>query len=152
MCWVFLNEHFLSKKCVKKTLVSCIAVCIFTPTMSPPIIRLGQKRWRTEVGIEIFCSPGAPFFFPSGEGDVRSFGLLLLPMCSHQVLNVFLLSSQCVPQHVLNSTSLCLICFVQCCPILELISLYGWSEYFYIGGVSPNLQNFFGILQSKRPH
>jgi hypothetical protein len=65
-------------------------------------------------------------------------------MCSHQVLNVFLLSSQCVPQHVLNSTSLRLIYFAQCCPpetyiggpILGPISLYIWSEYFYIGGVS----------------
>jgi hypothetical protein len=121
---------------MKKTLVLCISVGIFTFTMSPPIIHLGQKRWRTEVGIEIFCSLRCPIFFPSGEGDVGSFGLLLLPLCSHQVLNVFLLSSQCVPQHVLNSTSLCLICFVQCCPILGLISLYGWSEYFYIGGVS----------------
>jgi len=80
-------------------------------------------------------------------------------MCSHQVLNVFLLSSQCVPRHVLNSTSLCLICFAQCCPpetyiggpILGLISLYVWSKYFYIGEILQILQISLGFPNQRGP-
>jgi hypothetical protein len=112
----------------------------YVPAHNMPRSKKVKNRGRHQKKI----AAEGPQFSSSKKGDVGSFGLLLLPMCSHQVLNVFLLSSQCVPQHVLNSTSLRLISFVQCCPletyiggpILGLISLYVWSEYFYIGGVS----------------
>ncbi len=50
------------------------------------------------------------------------------------------LSSHFVPQHVPNITSLCPICFAQCCvlgsflggQVLELICSYVWNEYFYV--------------------
>jgi hypothetical protein len=140
MCWVFPNEHFLSKKkCEENTCFMHIGVHIY-PHYVPAHNTPRSKKVKNGGRHRNFLQPRGPIFFPSGEGDVGSFGPLLWPMCSHQVLNVFLLSSQCVPQHVLNSTSLCLICFVQCCPILGLIS-FVWLEWIFL---------YWGSLQTFR--
>jgi hypothetical protein len=90
-------------------------------------------------------APKGPVFFFLGE-SVGSFGYVLFPLCSHKVSNQFSTRSQSVPQHVLNSTSLCPICLAQHCPLETYVSgQYGdlYNFMFEVNtSTSRNLQSF----------
>jgi len=83
--------------------------------------------------------------------------LVFSPMCSQQVPPPQ--SSQCVPQHVLNSITLYPISFAQCWSSWNLCSsrnlgtnrcVYVWNEYFLYWGSLQRFTTFFVMGQLKR--
>jgi hypothetical protein len=110
------------------------------------------------------CAPKRPRSPLKGRGGFGFwelfFVLNVFPSSSQWVLNIFpkfsmcssmvFPSSQWVPQHVPNSTSLSPICFAQHCSLETYVSgstlglrcLHVWSEYLYIGVVLKALEFF----------
>jgi hypothetical protein len=108
-CWDFCCSQYVSKLKV--------LFCTLCPHNSGPChIKLGQKWWPTQMKIEFFlnqwgeaiCIQEAQFFSHRGKMDKTRWDFFknlvfpnafcVVPLCSHQVLNDYLICSQFVPQ------------------------------------------------------
>jgi hypothetical protein len=87
----------------------------------------GEEKFHAANGKAQASTQGAFLFFPfkfwGGEEDLKK--IPLVPMCSHYVPNEFTSGFQCVPQHVLHSTSLWSHVLGK---MLSSIHLYRWAK------------------------
>ncbi len=124
-----------------------IKLYVFFPILVP----IG-KEYSTLFMVTVFLEFRRSNMHPRGQffsfwGSVLD---LLDMYCSHCVSNPFSAcsqSSQSVPQHVLNSTSLCPICLAQYCPLETYVRGQYWDLYNFMFEVNTSS---LGSLQSFR--
>jgi len=116
---------------------------IFHSKSSPcPLFSWSWSFWNS---VDPTCTQGASFFLFGGECWI-----FWICICFYCVSNQFSACSQCsqsVPQHVLNSTSLCPICLAQHCPLETYVSGQYWDLYNFMFEVNTST---LGSLQSFR--